>query len=512
MAFQCTCWALHPRALPALGKHPWASSSLRCSLHLKRSEARHLRRNYRRLCRIVNEQQSSSELYNLAVIGSGPAGYTAAIYAGRANLKPVVFEGYSAGGSQGGQLMTTTEVFNFPGFPEGITGPDLMDRMRAQADRWGAELFPDDVELLDLQQRPFLIRTSEGEYRAHSVIIATGATAKRLGIPKEDHYWANGISACAICDGGSPIFKNQELAVVGGGDTACEEAVYLTKYAKHVHLLVRGDKLRASGAMQDRTLSHDRITVRFHRSVKDATGKDKALEGLQLENTETGEREDLAVRGLFYGIGHQPNSSLVEGQLELDDKGYVKVHDSVCTSVEGVYAAGDLFDTEWRQAVTAAGSGCMAALSAERYLSLNDLLIEHHQQEAKAEQEKEPADSAQQASPGNDIDLFADRHAGQYALRKLYHASPRTMVVFYSSPTCGPCRSLKPVFGRILDEFSGKMHLVDIDIEQDPEIAEAAGVNGTPTIQIFKNKERIHHLPGVRMKSEYRKLITDSLS
>ncbi|KAK4766760.1 hypothetical protein SAY87_008402 [Trapa incisa] len=197
---------------------------------------------------------SGGGVENVVIIGSGPAGYTAAIYAARANLKPVVFEGYQVGGVPGGQLMTTTEVENFPGFPEGITGPDLMDRMRKQAERWGAELYQEDVEFLDVKNRPFTVRSSERQVKCHSLIYATGATAKRLRLPREDEFWSRGISACAICDGASPLFKGQVLAVVGGGDTAVEEAIYLTKYARHVHLLVRRDQLRASKAMQDRLI------------------------------------------------------------------------------------------------------------------------------------------------------------------------------------------------------------------------------------------------------------------
>ncbi|KAG2687147.1 hypothetical protein I3843_09G039300 [Carya illinoinensis] len=194
----------------------------------------------------------TSPVENVVIIGSGPAGYTAAIYAARANLKPVVFEGYQAGGVPGGQLMTTTEVENFPGFPDGISGPDLMDRMRRQAERWGAELFQEDVETIDVKSSPFTVQSSERKVKCHSIIFATGATAKRLRLPREEEFWSRGISACAICDGASPLFKGQVLAVVGGGDTATEEALYLTKYARHVHLLVRRDHLKASKAMQDR--------------------------------------------------------------------------------------------------------------------------------------------------------------------------------------------------------------------------------------------------------------------
>jgi len=442
---------------------------------------------------------------NVVIIGSGPAGYTAAIYAGRANLRPFVFEGLSAGGVRGGQLMTTTEVENFPGFPEGITGPDLMDRMRAQAERWGAVLETEDVTEVDLSERPFTVRSEERTVRAHSVIIATGATAQRLGIPSEEKFWSNGISACAICDGASPIFKGQELAVVGGGDTATEEAVYLTKYGKHVHLLVRG-QMRASKTMQDRVNKNPNITVHLNTSIVDAVGNNKnQMSHLRLRDSVTGEEWDLPVRGLFYGIGHKPNSGMVKGQIQLDEAGYVVVKDGVHTNVPGVFAAGDLHDTEWRQAITAAGSGCSAAIAAERYLTAEGLarIVET---EGKVEEKAEPKKQAG-PTPSMDFDLAATRHTGQFALRKLYHESDRLIMVCYTSPTCGPCRTLKPILNSLVKEYENKIHFVDIDIEQDPEIAEAAGVNGTPTVQVFKDKERLHNLPGVKMKNDYRKFI-----
>ncbi|KAG0622005.1 hypothetical protein M758_3G065100 [Ceratodon purpureus] len=442
---------------------------------------------------------------NLVIIGSGPAGYTAAIYAARANLKPVVFEGYQVGGVRGGQLMTTTEVENFPGFPEGISGPELMDRMRAQAERWGAELRSEDVEFVDVQNRPFTVRSSDTEVKCHSIIIATGATAKRLGLPREHEFWSRGISACAICDGASPIFKGQELAVVGGGDTATEESLYLTKYAGHVHLLVRRDKLRASKAMQDRVLNNPNITVHFNTETVDIEADDKGqMGGLRLRDIVTGDERSLKVRGLFYGIGHSPNSQLLEGQIELDAAGYVVVEPGTTnTTVEGVYAAGDLQDYEWRQAVTAAGSGCMAALSVERYLVANDLLVEFHQpaQEEVKKKELTKEDIDQK------FDISMTKHKGQYALRKLYHESPRVIGVLYTSPTCGPCRSLKPILNKVIDEYSNDVHFVEIDIEEDPEIAEAGGIMGTPTVQFFKNKQIIKTISGVKMKKEYREII-----
>lgn len=449
---------------------------------------------------------SSSEksVENVVIVGSGPAGYTAAIYAARANLKPVVFEGYQVGGVPGGQLMTTTEVENFPGFPDGITGPDLMDRMRRQAERWGAELHQEDVEFIDVKNNPFTVKTGERKVKCHSIVFATGATAKRLSLPREDEFWSRGISACAICDGASPLFKGQVLAVVGGGDTATEEAIYLTKYARHVHLLVRREQLRASKAMQDRVFNNPNITVHFNTETVDVVSNTKGqMSGILLRKADTGEESVLEAKGLFYGIGHSPNSQLLEGQVELDSSGYVIVEEGTAkTSVEGVFAAGDVQDHEWRQAVTAAGSGCIAALSVERYLVGNNLLIEFHQPQAE-----EPKKDLTDRDVQEGFDITCTKHKGQYALRKLYHESPRLICVLYTSPTCGPCRTLKPILGKVIDEFDKNVHFVEIDIEEDPEIAEAAGIMGTPCVQFFKNKEMIRTVSGVKMKKEYREFI-----
>lgn len=448
---------------------------------------------------------------NLVIIGSGPAGYTAAIYAGRANLKPVVFEGYQMGGIPGGQLMTTTEVENFPGFPEGITGPELMTRMKAQAERWGAELYTEDVIEVDLSQRPFIVRSEERELRTHSIVIATGATAKRLGLPSEHQFWSRGISACAICDGATPLFRGVDLAVIGAGDTAAEEAIYLTKYGTHVHLLVRREQMRASKAMQDRVSNHPNITIHWNTEAVDVLHENGHMSGVKLKNNQTGQVTDLAVKGLFYAIGHTPNTSLFKGQIELDETGYIKTqHGGVETSVEGVYAVGDVQDHEFRQAITAAGSGCMGAMLAERWLSTHGLVQEFKRSEE--EQVVKPTETKTEvATTADTFDISQTRHIGGWALRKLFHDSDRLIVVKYSSPTCGPCHTLKPILGKVVDEFDQKVHYVEIDIEQDPDIAQNAGVTGTPTVQFFKDKELVTELKGVKQKSQYRDLIAQNL-
>lgn len=443
---------------------------------------------------------------NLVIIGSGPAGYTAAIYAGRANLKPLVFEGFQAGGLPGGQLMTTTEVENFPGFPQGITGPQLMTQMKAQAERWGAELVTEDVLSVDFSTRPFKIRAETREVEAHSVVIATGATAKRLGLPSEHEFWSRGISACAICDGATPIFRGVPLVVIGGGDTAAEEAIYLTKYGDHVNLLVRSDVMRASKAMQDRVLSNPRITVHWNSEAIDVVGDEKHMTGVKIRNRQTGEESIIEAKGLFYAIGHTPNTALFKGQIELDEVGYIKTHGSVETNLEGVYAAGDVQDHEFRQAITAAGTGCMAAMLAERWLSANGLVQEFERIEADVPNEENTAHPASEQLV--EFSLEHTRHVGGLALRKLYHESDRLILVKYASPSCGPCHTLKPILNKVVDEFDGKIHYVEIDIEEDPEIAEAAGVMGTPTIHLFKNKDKVAEVKGVKQKSQYRELIT----
>ena len=442
---------------------------------------------------------------NLVIVGSGPAGYTAAIYAARANLSPVVITGFQDGGIPGGQLMTTTHVENFPGFPDGILGPELMDRIKAQAVRWGTRLVEADADAIDLSQRPFLIQADGQTIQAHAVILATGASANRLGLPSEQRFWNAGISACAICDGATPQFRDVELAVVGGGDSACEEAVYLTKYASRVHLIVRSDKLRASKAMADRVLANAKIQVHWNRQVADCSGGDW-LEAIQLKDTSGGPSEELAVRGMFYAIGHTPNTRLLRDQLSTDAKGYLITEPGRPeTSVEGVYASGDVADAEWRQGITAAGSGCQAALAAERWLTEKDLAV------TVSHEPVDPAEvgETKRTAVSDEANFSPDAlwQKGSFALRKLYHDSTKPLVVVYTSPTCGPCHVLKPQLKRVLDELGGHAQGIEIDIEAEQEIAQQAGVSGTPTVQIFLNKELKQQFRGVKQRSEFKAAI-----
>jgi thioredoxin reductase (NADPH) len=310
-----------------------------------------------------------ADLKDLVIIGSGPAGHTAAIYAARANLKPFMFEGYVAGGSAGGQLTTTTDVENYPGFPDGIQGPELMQLFRKQAERFGTEMVGEDIVEVDFSKRPFLIKSEQRAVSAKSVIIATGAVAKRMGVPNEEIMWNNGMSACAVCDGALPFFKNQPLMVIGGGDTAVEEASYLTKFGSVVYLVHRRHELRASKIMQKRAFDNKKLKIIWDTVFEDAIGDD-FVTGARLQNVKSKEVTDISVSGIFYAIGHTPNTKMFDGQIDLDDIGYIKVKAGTQeTSIEGVFAAGDVHDHKYRQAVTAAGTGCAAALEAERWLA-----------------------------------------------------------------------------------------------------------------------------------------------
>lgn len=309
----------------------------------------------------------NTKIENTIIIGSGPAGLTAAIYSARANLKPLMIEGEEAGG----QLMITTEVENYPGFEHGITGPNLISVMRNQAERFGTTFITKNVTKVDFSARPFKVWVGTTLHLAKTIIVSTGASAKYLGLPSEKKYMNRGVSACATCDGA--FFKNVEVAVVGGGDTAMEEANFLTRFASHVYLIHRRDSFRASKIMVDRALKNPKISVIWNHEVIEALGDEKSLTGLKIKNTVTGEVSEKAVQGLFLAIGHKPNTDLFGTALDKDETGYlITKPGSSYTNIDGVFAAGDVQDHIYRQAITAAGTGCMAAIDAERWLEAND--------------------------------------------------------------------------------------------------------------------------------------------
>jgi thioredoxin reductase (NADPH) len=313
----------------------------------------------------------SENHHKVIIIGSGPAGFTAALYNARANLNPVIFEGMQPGG----QLTITTDVDNYPGFENGIMGPELMDVMRKQVQKFGTKCIYAEITEVDFSQRPFKLKSYDDEYTADAVIISTGASAKLLGIESEGKYMGYGVSACATCDGF--FFKDQEVLVVGGGDTAMEEATYLTNHAKEVHIIHRREGFRASKIMLEKAKKNPKISFMLNKVVKEVVGVEengiKKMTGVILEDTKDGSTEEVKADGLFMGIGHKPNTDIFKGQIEMDEVGYIKVKPgSTYTNVEGVFAAGDVADSKYRQAVTAAGTGCMAALDAERWLEAQE--------------------------------------------------------------------------------------------------------------------------------------------
>ncbi len=320
----------------------------------------------------MNENRADIE--NLIIIGSGPAGYTAAIYAARAHLDPLLFEGFYSGPA-GGQLMTTTEVENFPGFPEGVTGPELMERCRKQAERFGAKVLSEDVISVHLDERPYKVTSKKKSYWTHALIIATGAQAKRPDIEgtRNGELWQKGVTACAVCDGAAPIFRNQPLFVIGGGDSAAEEALYLTKFGSKVYLVHRRDQLRASKIMAKRVADHPKVEILWNSAIEKVMGDDQVTSVI-VKDTVNGQEREMRAGGVFFAIGHTPNTAFLKGQLRLDERGYLLLPGkSPQTDFKGIFAAGDVVDPHYRQAITSAGSGCMAAMDAERWLGEQNL-------------------------------------------------------------------------------------------------------------------------------------------
>ncbi len=311
-----------------------------------------------------HESTDLKKLYDVIIIGSGPAGFTAGVYTSRAKLKTLII----SGSLPGGQLMTTSEVENYPGFPNGIFGPELMMNMRQQAERFGTTIIDDEVLKVDFRNRPFLISTLSESYEGRAILLCTGASPRKLGIDGEQEFGGRGVSYCATCDG--PFFKGEEIAVIGGGDTALEEATFLTKFGKSVKLIHRRDTLRASKILQEKAFENSKIEFIWNHVASKINGT-KKIESVDIKNLTTGKIQNLSVGGLFVAIGHEPNTSIFKDQLELDDKGYVIIKDNTRTSIDGVFAAGDVHDYRYRQAVTAAGFGCMAALDVEKWLGEN---------------------------------------------------------------------------------------------------------------------------------------------
>ncbi len=303
-----------------------------------------------------------SKTYGVIIIGSGPSGYTAAIYAARSDLSVLMLQGYQAGG----QLMLTSDVENFPGFETGILGPEMMEKFEAQARRFGAEMVPEDAISIDFSKRPFTVTTDTGEYKSRSIIISTGASAKWLGLPSEKRLQGRGVTACATCDGF--FFKQKDVIVIGGGDTAMEEALFLTRYASHVTIVHRRDTLRASKIMQDRATQHPKISFLLNTEVTEILGED-AVTGVRIHNVKTGEDDTMETQGFFLAIGHQPNTDLFKGVIDMDEAGYIVPSEFTMTNIPGVFAAGDVTDHRYRQAITAAGDGCRAALDLEHWLT-----------------------------------------------------------------------------------------------------------------------------------------------
>ena len=416
---------------------------------------------------------------NTVILGSGPAGYTAALYAARANLRPLLLKGLEAGG----QLMLTTDVENYPGFPDGILGPEMMDAFEKQAARFETEIVAQSVTRVDLSERPFGVWAGDLEWRAKTLILATGASARWLGIPGEQKLRGRGVSACATCDGF--FFRDRELVVVGGGDTAMEEATFLTKFASAVTLVHRRDEFRASKIMQERVHSNPKVEVVWDTVVEEVLGEG-AVTGVRLRNVKSDEATEFATDGVFVAIGHDPNTDLVKGQVDLTDAGYVIVREpTTATSVPGVFAAGDVTDVTYRQAVTAAGQGCKAAIDAERYLE--DDRVRNHEMDQQASGKR-----------GTNVAMMGDVTDGDFEERVLGSEIP--VLVDFWAEWCVPCHMVSPVVEEIGRDKGETLQVAKLNIDDNPEVTRRFGVMSIPTLMLFKGGQEIARVVGARGK------------
>lgn len=440
-----------------------------------------------------------SDTRNVIIIGSGPAGYTAAIYAARAGLEPLVIAGSI---TAGGALMNTTEVENFPGFVEGIQGPELMETLQAQAERFGAEILFDDVTEASLEGDIKTVKTGIGkEFSAKSVILAMGSAYRELGLEDEKRLSGKGVSWCATCDGF--FFRDQEVVVVGGGDSAVEEATFLTRFASKVYLVHRRDELRASKIMADRAAADPKIEFVWNSQVVGLDG-DTKLEGVRVVNNVTGAESVLPATGLFVAIGHDPRSELVRGIVDTDPAGYVLVEGrTTATNLRGVFAAGDLVDSRYRQAITAAGSGCAAALDAQHFL---DDLADAEAGEAVADAEAVVAAAAPAEAVSTPIHATEDSFQAD-----VIHSDVPVVVDFWAT-WCPPCRAVAPILDELAEEYAGRVKIVKVDTDENPNLAMAYGVTSIPTMNFFKSGELVKSVVGARPKPALTALIDEVIA